>query len=308
MTTTLAGSLQGILPFVHAVEAGSFTLAAQRLRVTTSAIGKSIAQMEQRLGVRLLNRTTRSLSLTNDGEVYYKACITALSEIDAAQALLASRRQVPSGKLRVDLPLTFGRRCVAPILFDIIKNFPDLALEISFNDRRVDLVEEGIDLAIRMGELDDSAGLIARRLYTQRSAVCAASSYLERYGTPEKIDDLAGHTLIAYGRDGFVTPWTLMDTNGQPRKFTPRGRIILGHGEPVLDAALAGCGLAYLPTWLTSEHLKRGELRIVLSGSLVESASMHALWPVTRNLAPKVRVVVDALVERFASSAPGQVP
>ena len=174
------GSLQGTLAFVQTVEAGSFTAAAQRLRITKSAVGKSVAQLEQRLGVRLLNRTTRSASLTSEGDTYYRACVRALAELDAAQATLASRRQVPSGRLRVDLPLSFGRRCVAPVLFEIAAKFPELAMEISFNDRRVDLIEEGIDLTVRMGDLEDSAGLVARRLYTQRSVLCAAPSYLRR--------------------------------------------------------------------------------------------------------------------------------
>jgi DNA-binding transcriptional LysR family regulator len=295
------GSLQGIVPFVQAVETGSFAQAAKRLRVTTSAIGKSIAQMEQRLGVRLINRTTRSLSLTSEGKAYYESCVNALAELDAGQALLASRRQVPSGRLRVDVPLAFGRRCVAPILFEIADRFADLTLEISFNDRRVDLVGEGIDLAVRMGELDDSAGLIARRLYAQRSAVYAAPSYLERHGRPQSVDDLARHALVVYGRDGSVTPWVLKDADGEIRKFAPHGRIILGHGEPMLDAVLAGCGIASLPTWLTADHIRKGELEMILSDCLVETGPVHALWPKTRNLAPKVRVVVDELVSRFAS-------
>src|SRR5882672_3846135 len=176
------GTLQGVLGFVQAVEAGSFTRAAERLRITKSAVGKAVAQLEYRLGVRLLNRTTRSLSLTSEGEAYYEACVRALAEIDAAQALLASRRQVPSGRLRVDLPLSFGRRCVAPVLFALAGRYPGLTLELSFNDRRIDLIQEGVDLAIRMGELDDSPGLAARRLYAQRSVLCASPAYLARRG------------------------------------------------------------------------------------------------------------------------------
>ena len=296
-----SGDLQGVVPFVHAVDAGSFTLAAERLHLTASAVGKSIAQLEQRLGVRLLNRTTRSLGLTSEGEAYYQACVNALAELDAGQALLASRRQSPSGRLRVDLPLAFGRRCVAPILFEIAGRYPELTLEISFNDRRVDLVEEGIDLVVRMGALDDSAGLVARRLCASRSALCAAPSYLEREGRPATIDDLADHALIVYGRDGFVTPWPLKDSNGELRTFRPRGRIVLGHGEPILDAALAGCGITYLPTWLMADSVRRGALELLLSPELVENAVVHALWSKTRNLAPKIRIVVDELVARLAA-------
>jgi DNA-binding transcriptional LysR family regulator len=294
-------SLQGILPFASAVEAGSFTLAGRRLGVTTSAVGKSIAQLERRLGVRLLNRSTRSLSLTSEGEAYYKACVAALAEIDAAQALLAAHRQVPSGRVRVDLPLAFGRRCVAPILFEVISRYPQLALEVAFNDRRVNLIEEGVDLAIRIGRLGDSTGLIARRLFVQRSTLCATPGYLERHGRPANLDELSRHAAIVYGRDGSLSPWTLREPNGRSVVITPPARIVLGHGEPMLDAVLADLGIAYLPTWLAADHLRRGAITLVWPQYFIENELVHALWPKTRTLAPKVRVVVDALLERFAA-------
>ncbi|WP_342359209.1 LysR family transcriptional regulator [Terrarubrum flagellatum] len=295
------GSLNGLHAFVQVVEAGSFTEAAARLRLTKSAVGKSVSEMERRLGVRLLNRSTRSLSLTSEGRAYYEACSRALAEIDAAQALLASRRLAPSGRLRVDLPLSFGRRCVAPVLFEIAERYPELFLEISFNDRRVDLIEEGIDLAVRMGDLEDSSALVARKLYVQSSIVVASPDYLKRQGRPRDVDDLANHALIAYGRDGFTRPWLLVNAEGKQRSIVPRAQLVLGHGEPMLDAALAHRGLAYLPTWLAIDHLRSGALEIALSTPPVESAAVHALWPATRALTPKVRVVVDALVARFAS-------
>lgn len=297
------GSLQGLLPFVHTVETGSFTRAAQRLGVTASAVGKAIAVMEARLGVRLLNRTTRTLGPTVEGEAYYRACVEALAALDAGQAQLAAHRRVPSGRLRIDLPLAFGRRCVAPILFDIAARHPDLTLDISFNYRRVDLVQEGIDVAVRMGELDNSAGLTARRLCVQRSAICAAAAYLDRHGRPRTTDDLDGHSLIVYGRDGFVTPWLIGDGEGRLKAYAPRGRIVLGHGEPMLDAVLGGCGIAFLPTWLIAEALASGRLERVLSLDLVETAPIHAIWPTTRTLAPKIRFTVDELVDRFSPPA-----
>lgn len=294
------GSLQGLIPFVHAVETGSFTRAAQLLGVTASAVGKAIAAMEARLGARLLNRTTRRLGLTAEGEAYYPVCVEALAVLDAGQAQLAAHRRVPSGRLRVDLPLAFGRRCVAPILFEIADRFPQLALEISFNERRVDLVQEGVDIAIRMGELDDSSGLTARRLGVQRSLICASPAYLERRGRPQRIDELGAHTLIVYGRDGFVRPWWIRDATGRLDKYAPRGRIVLGHGEPMLDAALGGHGIAFLPTWLIADALASGQLERVLASELVDTAPIHAIWPATRTLAPKIRSVIDELVDRFS--------
>ncbi|TIM03796.1 MAG: LysR family transcriptional regulator, partial [Mesorhizobium sp.] len=176
----------------------------------------------------------RSLSPTSEGVSYYEACVRALAEIEAAQSLLASRRQVPSGRLRIDVPLAFGRRCVAPVLFEISRKFPDLTVEVSFNDRRVDLIEEGIDLVIRMGELDDSLSLAARRLYAQRSAICAAPDYLDRHGRPQSVEDLADHSVIGYGREGIVRPWVIRHSDGHLATFMPKARLVLGHGEPML--------------------------------------------------------------------------
>jgi DNA-binding transcriptional LysR family regulator len=294
-------SLQGIIPFVQVAESGSFTLAAERLCLTTSAVSKSVTQLERRLGVGLLNRNTRSLSLTAEGEAYLKACKIALSEIDAAQKQLATQLGVPSGRLRIDLPLAFGRRCVAPVLFDLVARFPELTLEASFNDRRVDLIEEGLDLTIRLGELGDEAGLIARKLFVQRSTVCASPDYIAKTGVPDDGNDLERHRLIVYGRNGVVTPWTVKDDEGGLTTIYPRGTIVLGHGEPLLDAVLAGLGLAYLPTWLIQDAVRRGDLVAVWPDHFVDNMPVHALWPKTRAQAPKVRVVIDELVRRFSA-------
>lgn len=304
-----AAGLQGIVAFVQTAEAGSFTLAGQRMGLSKSAVAKAVARMEQRLGVTLINRTTRRLSLTAEGKSFHESCLKALGEIDAAQALLASRRRVPSGRLRVDLPLSFGRRVVAPILLELGERHPELQLEISFNDRRIDLIEEGVDLTIRMGDLGDSAGLVARRLFRQRSVICAAPSYLARRGRPVTVEALADHACIRFGREGRIVVWHLAacDAGGDSRpsrSLMPAGRLIIGHGEAILDAALAGHGLAYLPTWLMGEELKRGALEMVLSESAVEEFDVYALWPRTRDLAPKIRVVVDELVSRFSPVPP----
>jgi len=294
-----AGGLQGLAAFVQAVEAGSFTAAADRLGVSKSAVGKAIARLEQRLGVKLLNRTTRRLRLTAEGESFHQSCLRALSELEEAQALLASRRRVPSGRARIDMPVSFGRVCVAPMLLDLSRRYPELSLEITFTDRRVDLVEEGIDLAVRMGRLDDSTGLVARRLYTQRSAICAAPSYLKRQGRPRTLDDLERHSCINYGRENFLTTWQAIDESGNVRSFAPRGRLVLGHGEAILDAVLQGHGIAFLPTWLIAEHLRRKSLRLVFP-DVLDNLAVHALWLKARDLAPKIRVVVDELVRQFA--------
>ena len=294
-----SSGLQGLASFVQAVEAGSFTLAAVRLGVSKSAVGKSIARLEQRLGVKLLNRTTRQLRLTAEGESFYQSCLRALSELEEAQALLASRRRVPSGRVRIDIPVSFGRVCVAPMLLDLSRRYPELALEITFTDRRVDVLEEGVDIVVRMGRLEDSTGLVARRLYTQRSAICAAPSYLKAEGRPRTLDDLERHACINYGRENYLATWQGMDEGGSVRSFAPRGRLVLGHGEAILDAVLQGHGLTFLPTWLIAEHLRQGSLELVFP-DVIDNLAVHALWPKARDLAPKIRVVVDELVRHFA--------
>ena len=188
---------------------------------------------------------------------------------------------------------------MAPILLELGERYPELLLEISFNDRRIDLIEEGVDLAIRMGELGDGAGLIARRLFRQRSAIFGAPAYFARRGRPQTMEDLSEHACIRFGREGRIVAWQLASPARRTRSLMPAGRLIMGHGEAVLDAALAGHGLAYLPTWLIGEELKQGALEMVLSESAVEEFDVYALWPRTRDLAPKIRVVVDELLRRF---------
>ena len=183
--------LQGIDAFVQAVEAGSFAQAAERMRLTRSAVGKSIARLERRLGVRLFHRTTRRQSLTEDGQAYYERCKRALAELEDAEAALDNGRREPSGRLRVSVPVLFGRHCVAPVLTRLARQYPRLEVEIAFSDRVVDLLEEGFDLAVRVGDLRDSSTLAARRLGTQHLAICAAPSYLDAHGWPRTIEELS---------------------------------------------------------------------------------------------------------------------
>ena len=302
MTTT--ERFNGIRAFVQAADAGSFTLAGERLGLSKSAVGKSIAQLEERLGVRLFRRTTRSLSLTDEGQVYYESCVRALTELKDAEALLASRGQAPSGRLRIDLPVVFGRRCVVPVLLGLASRYPELRLDVSFNNRRVDPIEEGFDLVVRIGHLEDSAGLVARRIGVQTMVVCGAPSYLQSRGRPNVVDDLSSHDCIIYNRSGRSNPWLFGGPDGDVRPHLVQGRFQFGSGDVIADAVLSGFGLAQLPTWLISEHLKSGDLEAVLTESSCEGWPIHALWPQVRHLAPKVRVVVDELVNRFVPVPP----
>lgn len=299
-----ASRLQGISVFVRAVETGSFTAAAQRLGVTKSAVGKSVATLEQRLGVRLLERTTRRLALTEEGADFYQSCLTVLAELDQAEARAASRRREVAGTLRISLPLSFGRRWVMPHLFKITRRHPQLCLDVGFSDRAVDLLEEGIDMVVRLGDPGNSAFLASRYLGHQRVLTCASPAYLAERGTPAHIVDLDAHDCIAFGSQGRILPWILQDETGHTTTVTIHGRHTISDGDALRAATLEGLGIAQLPTWLVSDALRSGALISVLGAEGVRGAPIHALWPVTRDLAPKIRATVDELLESFMPLAP----
>lgn len=296
--------LQAISAFVHSVETGSFSAAAARMGVSKSATGKNVARLEERLGVRLLNRTTRSLSLTSEGQAYYQSCLKVLEELNTAEALLASRKRAVSGTLRINLPISFGRLYAMPVLMRVAERNPELDLDVSFTDRRVDLVEEGIDLVVRLGDPGNYANLIGRRIGTQRSIICASPAYLERRGHPVSVEDLSQHDCLAFARDGRPLPWAVTDRDGMPRSLSIRPRHTVSHGEALRDAAVSGMGVACLSTWLAAEDIKLGHLRVLPIPTPPEDAPITALWPGSRDLSPKVRVVVDAFIGAFLSSPP----
>jgi DNA-binding transcriptional LysR family regulator len=291
--------LNGVGVFVAVVEAGSFAVAAQRLAVTRSAVAKTIARLEQRLKVRLFNRTTRKQSLTQNGHAYYERCVRALAELEAAEECIESGRTAPTGKLRVTMPVLFGRRCVAPLLLALSERHPELQLEMSFSDRVVDLVEEGFDLAIRVGTLPDSSQLVARRLGMQRMGICAAPAYLDRHGRPSSASDLNGHLRLAYLSAGRATAWRVHDRDGEVVLPQVKTRLGFDDLQAIADAAIAGAGLAWLPCWMIGPELKTGRLELVVSSEHVPGTEIHALWPRMSHLPMKVRVAVDALVSEI---------
>jgi DNA-binding transcriptional LysR family regulator len=288
--------LNGVDVFVQAVEAGSFSMAASRLHLTRSAVAKIIARLEQRLDARLFHRTTRTQSLTDDGQAFYEHCLRALAELDAGEAALDSGRREPTGRLRISAPVLFGRNCVAPLLIALTKNHSRLHIEMSFNDRVVDLVEEGFDLAIRIGALADSTTLASRRIGIQRMAICASPVYLAERGRPEDYRQLAGHTGVVYGRAGIIKPWLVHGATGDAHQVQPESRIVLDDLQAITDAAVVGMGLAWLPCWLIAPYVQRGELELVANGEQMLAAEIHAIWPQTRYMPAKTRAAIDTLV------------
>jgi DNA-binding transcriptional LysR family regulator len=296
---TINDRLTGITTFVRVVEAGNFSLAAERLHLTRSAVGKTIARLEQRLGVLLFHRNTRGLSLTPEGQTYYDRCLRALSELDAADAELDNGRREPQGTLRVSAPKLLGRHCITPILMALLDRYPELRLDITFNDRVADLVEEGFDLAIRIGPLADSASIIARRLGKQYLALCAAPAYLATRGTPEDIPALNGHSALAYHRSGEDVGWHQLLADTTPGDLNIDIRLRLDDLHALADAAVCGAGLVWLPNWLLARYLHNGLLVPVLGKIQLIPSEIHAVWPHTRYLPAKTRAAIDVLLAQI---------
>lgn len=294
--------LTGLRAFVQAVESGSFSRAAQQLGQSPSSVGKAIARLEQRLDARLFHRTTRRLALTDEGQAFHERCLRAFGELEQAESDLAARRLVPAGRLRVALPVLLGRDWVMPVLLELAARHPALEIDAVFSNRPVDFAEEGFDLAVRIGLLEQSAPLAARRLGEQRLVVCAAPAYLARHGVPEAPEDLAdGHACIGLLRDGQIEPWRFATApvagraGTAPRRWPGAARLRLGHLEAVAAAALAGQGLAQLPAWLVAGALADGRLRAVLASHESAPLPIHAVWPATRAMSARLRLVIDTL-------------
>lgn len=291
-----ANPFDGIREFVSAAQSLSFTAAALELGVTSSAVGKSVTRLEARLGVKLLHRTTRRLVLTAEGEAYLASCLRVMDELAETQGFLTTGQQAPVGRLRIDLPAAFGRRHILPTLIDMAVRYQQLDLSVSFSERLVDIVNEGVDLVVRIGVLKDDADIVARKLGSQSLLICATPAYLQAHGTPQAPDDLLRHDCLVGWRNGTRKTWMLKDEKGQIHEHEVRVKHEVGDGEMLLNLTLAGGGLAQLPTWLVQTPVEQGLLVPVLEACAGAEMPIHVIWPRTRYLQPKVRMVVDELL------------
>ncbi len=303
-------SFNEIPVFVAAAEAGGFAAAARQLNLSRSSVGKTVARLEHRLGVRLFQRTTRRQSLTEDGQVFYERCQRALGELRTGRAMLEAGRKEATGRLRASMPVLFGRLCVAPTLMRLAAGQPRLEIELDFNDRHVDLIEDGFDLAIRNGPLADGLGLKARLLARQRTLLYASPDYLARRGTPATLDDLPGHDAVAYARGGRLLPWVFPAADGAKREVLPRARMRFDDLDTVADAAVAGFGIAWLPEWLARGRLAAGSVMPVMADVAPLVTEIYAVWPAAPYLPARVRLAIDALVREIprATSSEGSPP
>jgi DNA-binding transcriptional LysR family regulator len=304
----LIDRFSGVDAFVAAATAGSFTTAARALGLTPSGVAKSVTRLEARVGLKLLHRTTRKITLTPEGEAYLAACTRAIDELDAAETDLAPKDWVPQGRIHVGLPGAFGRRHVLSGLLEMAARFDKLDLMVSFTERTVDLVQEGYDLSVRIGELGDDANLVAKRLGTQRLLICASPSYLARHGPIHQPEELRQRDCIIGSRRHQKQTWLLRTPEGRLIQQEIHARHEFSDGEAMLAAGRAGCGIIQMPTWLVNDDLGRGTLVPLLEDYAGGEMPIHVVWPKSHYLQPKVRAVIEMLQTLAARPASGFMP
>ncbi|MBB4210520.1 DNA-binding transcriptional LysR family regulator [Rhodothalassium salexigens DSM 2132] len=292
--------LTAIRVFLRVADVAGFTEAARRLGVSKSAVSKQVTALEDHLGVKLVHRTTRQVRLTDEGRAYAERCRRLLDDLDEADAAVRSLRAAPRGRLRVNAALTFGTLHVAPALAAFCRAYPEVVVDLDLSDRFVDIVDEGYDLAIRIGALTDM-GMIARQLAPARLAVVAAPDYLDARGMPAGPEALTDHACLLYkGRRG-AAEWTLETADDPPRRSVVRvaGPLVANNGDVIRCAARDGLGLALMPTFAIADDLAAGRLVPALPGWAPPPAVVQAVYPPTRHLSAKVRAFIDFLAVRF---------
>lgn len=284
--------------FVRVVEAGSISAAADRMNVAKSVISRRLKELEQHLGVELFHRTTRQMNLTDSGRAFYQQSTRILADILEAEHATSQFHGALKGNLKVALPLSFGLMHLGPAINEFLQAHPDIEFDLDFNDRHVDLLAEGFDLAIRIASLPDSS-LIARRFAPIQTIMCASPAYLERMGTPQSPPELINHRCLAYNLISNLENWNIFDAAGQLIKTRITPYLKASNGEFLRDACVAGQGIVLLPTFIVYREIERGALVPILTNHHYSALAAYAIYPHTRHLSQRVRAFVDFLVKRF---------
>lgn len=291
---------QAMQAFVRVVESGSFVAAAERLQMSTSSLSRLVAELEQHLGARLLNRTTRRLSLTESGQSYYERCVALLAELAEAEALVGQSAAQPRGTIRLTCSYNMAEQRVAPAIASFVERFPDVSFELVVSDRVVDLVEEGFDLAVRVGRVG-AESLVARRLGSMRLVLAAAPAYIARRGAPSVPQDLVRHNALTYAYA--VTPrlWRFTDAAGSIHDVRVTGSLHANSGDALLAAALAGLGILNEPDFMVDAALAAGRLQRLLPDLEGQGGDIWAVYPSRRHLSLKLRLFVDHIARIYAA-------
>lgn len=297
-----SSDVNDLLIFMAVIEAGSFVAGGKTLGLSRSAAGKAVARLEKRFSVRLLNRSTRALHLTEEGRLLYAHAGAIRDAMDALERRLEPDSGYPRGVLRLAVPDAFGRKLVLPVVGRYLEAWPEVQLEMSFSDRISNIVEDGFDLAIRIGVTDPNPGLISRTIMRDELLLCAAPAYLARKGVPATAEQLSTHELLFHASHNERLNWHLREQDGQWMRAQGRSRLRLDSGEALRDAALAGMGIALLPRFLVGEDITAGRLRHLLPSGSPGSVPIVALYPHKRHLEAKVRRFIDLLVETLSKA------
>ncbi len=291
--------------FATVVDQGGFTDAARKMGISKSAVSKHVSSLETRLGARLLNRTTRRVSPTEIGLAYYDRARRVLNDAGEADALVTAMQSAPSGMLRVSVATDFGVNHLSPILGGFLHEYPDITVNMVLNNRFVELISEGFDMAIRVGELEDSS-LRARKLTETTKRMIASPDYFKKFGRPHKIDDLNDHKLLHYSNQAAGNVWKITAPSGEKRQVRTAGSLTVNDGQSLLNAAVGGLGIAYLPSFLYADYLRDGLLEDAIPDLPVETQGIYAVYPPGRYTQPKVRAFIDFLVDKFRDKGPDE--
>jgi len=285
--------------FLRVAELGSFSAVALQAGVARSVVTRQIAALETHLGVKLMARSTRRLALTSAGSAYLEKCRVILNLVEAAEADVAEERLIPRGNIRISLPLSFGIRRLAPLLLDFSRRHPEVSLDMDYSDRRINLIEEGIDLAIRITRRLEP-GDVARKIGASRMLVVAAPEYLARHGRPQHPAELAHHECLGYTHAGSPMPWQFL-VNGQPESFAVRSRINANNGDVLTEAAAQGLGITLQPDFIVASYLDAGRVKRILADFAIPEPGIYAMLPSNRHVPHRVRVLMDALAAALAA-------
>lgn len=286
---------EGVSEFVAVAESFSFTAAATKLKTSTAQVSRRVSALEERLAVKLLNRTTRKVTLTEAGQVYFQQCRHLIEGLEHAELAVSQLQSSPTGLIKVTAPATYGERYLAPLLNEFIEQYPQLDLDLILTNQKLDLIESGIDIAIRLGRLEDST-LVAKRLTSRQLHICASPKYIDKYGEPHTLSELNNHQCLV----GSLQHWRFKDKNRE-KSIRVTGRIKCNSGYALYDAAKRGLGLVQLPGYYVQDAINSGELVEVLKQYRNNREGIWALYPQNRNLSPKIRLLIEFLATKLGA-------